>query len=90
MVENSREKVVERVSSLVRNVLKLESDIKIDCDRDLFEHKSIDSVLLIDLLNQIEREFSVHVTPDVFIPENFSTVNKIAEVVIELLNVEKK
>ena len=72
--------VSERVQQLFVETLNIEvpSD-----EADLIESGLIDSLALVELLFAIEREFSVSLPLDDLEIENFRSVNRISEVIVQ-------
>lgn len=71
------------VRRLVAEVLELEVE-DLDVAAHLFKDLKVDSILLVDLLTELEREFKVAV-PDARAKKEFVDVRSIAAVVDELL-----
>jgi len=55
------------------------SDVKYDIDGNLFDMGIIDSVGLISCIVFIEEEFLLSIPDEDLLPENFSSIRKIAE-----------
>lgn len=78
--------VLNKVTAIIKEVSHSADELVINPDTNLFSERILDSVMLIDLLNKIEGEFSVKVTTKEFIPENFSTTDRLAKAIIRIKN----
>ncbi len=81
--------ILQKVTVIIKEVSQSPNELVITPDTNLFSERILDSVMLIDLLNKIETEFSVKVTTKEFIPENFSTIERLAQAIIRIKD-EKK
>ena len=75
---------LQKVTALIREVSQAPDEVVIKPDTNLFSERILDSVMLIDLLNKIEIEFSVKVTTKEFIPENFSTTDRLTQAILRI------
>jgi len=75
---------LQKVTALIREVSQAPDDLVIDPHTNLFSERILDSVMLIDLLNKIETEFSIKVTTKEFIPENFSTTDLLTQAILRI------
>ncbi len=72
---------VERVGRLMLHVLHIEVD---SIDTDLIETGVIDSLALVELIFQIEKEFGIDIRLDEIGVESFRTVKGIADLITAL------
>ncbi len=80
-----REEIEQRVIDVVKKHCQFQAD-KIETDKDLRDNYGIDSILLVDLLIEIEMDFDISIDGNLLTYDNFSTVKEIAEFVMKKLN----
>lgn len=78
------EQILSKVVSIIKEISRAEIETEILPESNLFSEKILDSVMLIDLLNRLESEFSIKVTTKEFVPENFTTADKITAAILRL------
>ncbi len=79
---------ITEITKRVQNVL-LNMDYKVDdVTIDFIEAYEIDSITFIELILEVEEEFSIMVPDESLIMENVNTVEKIAELVKKVLDDE--
>jgi len=61
-------------------------DTPLNDDEDLIESGVIDSLGIMSLLIFIEEHFSIKISPDDLVPENFSSINTITMLVNRQIN----
>ncbi len=76
--------IKKRVQNVILNMGYKVDDVKID----FIEAYEIDSITFIELILEIEEEFSIMVPDESLIMENVNTVEKIAELVKKVLDDE--
>ncbi len=84
MSGESKKEIVAKVKLILKSVDPALENIEIDTNEKFFETGKIDSILLISILNQIESEFAIKVTPQEFTPENFANLDAITEMILRI------
>lgn len=72
-------------NSIIKIVQNLEKDIAFDSGDSLVENGLLDSLSVLELVNQLEASFGFFFDEDDLSIENFETVEKIEEVVLKYI-----
>ncbi len=80
----SQQAIVNRLKTLIARELDANiSEAEITGDVPLFEEGlGLDSVLLVELISLVEKEFEIKFSDEELTPESFSTVNVLAEIIL--------
>ncbi len=70
--------VTEKITAFVQEHFPLARRRNIAEDDPLLEKGIVDSLGVLDLVTFLEHEFSINVTDDELIPQNFHTINRLA------------
>ncbi|MGN0375528.1 MAG: phosphopantetheine-binding protein [Butyrivibrio sp.] len=66
----------------VLNVLyQVNKEIEKNIDKDLLATGLIDSYEIVNLVVELEEAFDIEIDPELVVPENFQTVDKIVELI---------
>ena len=65
----------QRIRTLLCDRLQIEPPAR---DEDLFQSGSLDSLSFVDMIVALEEEFSLHVSLEQIIPDNFRTIAAIS------------
>lgn len=77
---------MDEIRKTVLDILKeLHSDIDFENEKKLVDDKILDSFDLVTLVSELSEEFDVNITARDFIPENFNSVDSLAEMINKLL-----
>ena len=72
--------IEEKLSAyIVENCLPQNSSLQLDYDKNLFNAGIVDSAGLVSYICYIEVEFNIEIPENDLLPENFSTINVIAD-----------
>lgn len=78
---------MDEIRKTVLDILKeLHSDIDFENEKKLVDDKILDSFDLVTLVSELSEEFDVNITARDFIPENFNSVDSLAEMINKLLD----
>lgn len=69
----------EKIATLLKTVNGKE--LVTDFDMDLFENDMLDSLGIAQLIAEIESNFDLEIDPEDIVPENFSTINEIVNLI---------
>lgn len=69
----------EKIATLLKTVNGKE--LVTDFDMDLFENDMLDSLGIAQLIAEIESNFDLEIDPEDIVPENFSTLNEIVNLI---------
>jgi acyl carrier protein len=69
----------EKIAMLLKTVNGKE--LVTDFDMDLFENDMLDSLGIAQLIAEIESNFDLEIDPEDIVPENFSTINEIVNLI---------
>jgi acyl carrier protein len=69
----------EKIATLLKTVNGKE--LVTDFDMDLFENVMLDSLGIAQLIAEIESNFDLEIDPEDIVPENFSTINEIVNLI---------
>ncbi len=84
-----KQEIVKKVSEIVKGYSQFNSD-NIEVDADLRENYGVDSIILVEMLVDLECEFSVTFDSSMLTYDNFSTVTAISDYVYGKINGEGK
>ena len=73
-----KEKVIEIISNINEEIIGYEGD-------NLYDAGIIDSMMVIDIVSDIEDEFGIEIDPELVIAENFANLDTILDLVLPLL-----
>ena len=59
---------------------------KLDADKDLRDNYGIDSIILVEVLVELESVMNINFDSNLLAYDNFSTINKITDYIYELQN----
>lgn len=77
---------MDEIRKTVLDILKeLHSDVDFENEKKLVDDKILDSFDLVTLVSELSEEFDVNITARDFIPENFNSVDSLAEMINKLL-----
>lgn len=69
----------EKIATLLKTVNGKE--LVTDFDMNLFENDMLDSLGIAQLIAEIESNFDLEIDPEDIVPENFSTINEIVNLI---------
>lgn len=69
----------EKIATFLKTVNGKE--LVTDFDMDLFENDMLDSLGIAQLIAEIESNFDLEIDPEDIVPENFSTINEIVNLI---------
>lgn len=69
----------EKIATLLKTVNGKE--LVTDFDMDLFKNDMLDSLGIAQLIAEIESNFDLEIDPEDIVPENFSTINEIVNLI---------
>ena len=75
---DTKEKVIEIISNINEEIIGYEGD-------NLYDAGIIDSMMVIDIVSDIEDEFGIEIDPELVIAENFANLDTILDLVLPLL-----
>jgi acyl carrier protein len=78
-----RQQIVDAVVSRLRDILPATRDHAPTDDQDLRDYAGFDSLGILELLVWLESEFSVAIPDEELVVENFVSVSKMADYVID-------
>ena len=76
-----RHKMKEKILDILKS---MDDSIDYLSDTKLIDDKIIDSLTLTALISELESEFNIEIDMDDIIPENFNSIDAIAELVTRL------
>ena len=81
----------EEIISIIRAINDMEDSVQISADLDLIEGDLLDSMGIVQLVMELQNKFNIsEIDPEDIIPENFSTVTQIEELVGRYQKAEAK
>ena len=72
------ENYVETISGIIKEI---KPSAEFTEDTKLLDEHVLDSLLIVSLVSELSDEFDVDITPVDVVPENFATVNSIADMI---------
>ncbi len=76
--------IIENIKKYIEENI-LSGDVKIDATTNL-QHAGIDSFSTVEIILFIERKYGVMIPDDKLVPDNFRTLQALADTVKELMN----
>ena len=69
---------IQPVRNFIRTEIMYDDDKDFDADTNLIDRGIIDSMSLVRLISFIEEQYGIQVEDEAIVPENFSSLNKVA------------
>lgn len=78
--------IIEKIKETLKGSNIFNEDCEFDSSKSLIEDYGISSMQLINVIMLIEREFEIEFEDEYLLPENFITIESIADIVASIIN----
>ena len=78
--------IIEKIKETLKGSNIFNEDCEFDSSKSLIEDYGISSMQLINVIMLIESEFEIEFEDEYLLPENFITIESIADIVASIIN----
>ena len=78
--------IIEKIKETLKGSNIFNEDCEFDSSKSLIEDYGVSSMQLINVIMLIEREFEIEFEDEYLLPENFITIESIADIVASIIN----
>lgn len=77
----SKQDIILETTTYIKERFSAFHGTEVNGETDLLENGEIDSLGMLDLMTFLEERFQIEMTDDDFLPDNFETLNALADLV---------